>query len=54
MRVENTASLTTTDISALTGSTASTAQLDAENAETSTAAPSGRRDRIRQQLMSKL
>merc|ERR550539_1045649 len=41
-------------IETLTGSTASTAQLDAENAETSTAAPSGRRDRIRQQLMSKL
>jgi len=41
-------------IETLTGSTASTAQLDAENAETSTAAPSGRRDRIRQALMSQL
>merc|ERR1712183_505817 len=41
-------------IETLTGSTASTAQLDAENAETSTAAPSGRRDRIRKQLMSNL
>merc|ERR1711981_686822 len=41
-------------IETLTGSTASTSQLDAENAETSTAAPSGRRDRIRKQLMSNI
>merc|ERR1711874_31017 len=41
-------------IQTLTGSTASTSQLDAVNAETSTAAPAGRRDRIRQQLMAHL
>merc|ERR1719400_2165992 len=40
-------------IETLTGSTASTDQLDAINApETSTAVPAGRRDRIRKQLMS--
>jgi len=37
-------------IQTLTGSTASTTQLDAENAVTSTAAPAGRRDRIRRLL----
>jgi len=41
-------------IETLTGSTASGTQLDAVNAETTTAAPAGRRDRIRKQLMSNL
>merc|ERR1719510_1881102 len=42
-------------IETLTGSTASSDALDAINApETSTAAPAGRRDRIRKQLMSNL
>jgi len=38
------------EIQTLTGSTASTTQLDAENAATSTAAPAGRRDRMRRLL----
>merc|ERR1719479_276552 len=41
-------------IETLTGSTASSTMLDSVNAETSTAAPAGRRDRIRQQMMSNL
>merc|ERR1711913_106972 len=41
----------TTYAKKISTATASTSQLDAVNAETSTAAPAGRRDRIRQQLM---
>merc|ERR1712158_180608 len=41
-------------IETLTGSTASSTQLDAVNADTTTAAPAGRRDRIRQRLMSNI